>query len=44
VHHDFLHLVNSKFILLSQCAETFKRKCREKKTSVVEKHLLVPPS
>jgi hypothetical protein len=38
---------NSELLVLSQIsqsAETSKRKCHEKKTSVVDKQLLVPPS
>jgi hypothetical protein len=35
---------NSESLVLSRSAETSKRKCQEKKTSVVEKKLLVPPS
>jgi hypothetical protein len=34
----------SKSLVLSQSAEISKRKCQEKKTSVVEKLLLTPPS
>jgi hypothetical protein len=36
--------VNSELLVLSQSAETSKRKCQEKNTSVVDKQLLVPPS
>jgi hypothetical protein len=36
--------VNSESLVLSQIAETPKRNCKEKKTSVVEKQLLGPPS
>jgi hypothetical protein len=35
---------NSGLLVLSWSAETSKRKCWEKNTSVVEKQLLVPPS
>jgi hypothetical protein len=34
----------SESLLLSHSAETSKRECKEKNTSVVEKQLLVPPS
>jgi hypothetical protein len=36
--------VTSESLVLSQNAETSTRKYQEKKTSVVEKQLLVPPS
>jgi hypothetical protein len=35
---------NSELLVLPRSAETSKRKCQEKKTSVVNKQLLVPPS
>jgi hypothetical protein len=35
---------NSESLVLSRSAEMSKRKCQEKKTLVLEKQLLVPPS
>jgi hypothetical protein len=46
VHHEFLcqgQTVNESLVL-SWSAETSKRKCQEKNTSVVEKQLLVLPT
>jgi hypothetical protein len=48
-HPRVLYNINSYirgryYILVSQSAETFMRKCQQKKTSVVEKQLLVPSS
>jgi hypothetical protein len=46
----FLCIMNSyvrgknESLVLSQSAETYRRKCQEIKTSVVEKQLLGPPS
>jgi hypothetical protein len=35
---------NNESLVLSRSADTYKRKCQEKETSVVEKQRLVPPS
>jgi hypothetical protein len=35
---------NSESLVSYQSAETYRRKCQEKKTTVVKKQLLVPPS
>jgi hypothetical protein len=43
VHHEFLHRANSESLVLSRSTETSKKKYQEKKTSVVDKQLLVPP-